>query len=92
MFVYQRINQGIPSWTLPQFQGEPFTLSSAPGSAAAGFFLFSDGLLLAKPAGGWIGGLVDVDSMDLPFEDWPWNFDLNGEIWMGRSLIVHKYN
>jgi len=54
--------------------------------------LFSDGLLLAKPAGGWIGGLVDVDSMDLPFEDWPWNFDLNGEIWMGRSLIVHKYN
>ena len=56
------------------------------------FFLFSDGLLLAKPAGGWIGGLVDVDSMDLPFEDWPWNFDLNGEIWMGRSLIVHKYN
>ena len=42
MFVYQRINQGIPSWTLPQFQGEPFTLSSAPGSAAA-VFLFSDG-------------------------------------------------
>ena len=40
MFVYQRINQGIPSWTLPQFQGEPFTLSSAPGSAAAVFFCF----------------------------------------------------
>ena len=46
-----------------------------------------------KKIGGFIaGGLVDVDSIDLPFEDWPWNFDLNGEIWMGRSLIVQKYN